>query len=177
MDPAAEVFTANTTLYAQWTIQSYTVSYVMNGGPEGVPPTRETVQYQSKVTRPDLTERGDYRLVGWFKEPECINEWNFDTDLMGGADMVLYGKWEQVKFAICFDATGGISDGTWEGSNVMTEANGILAPESILSDPVREGYVFTGWYTSPSGGTKVNPATHVFTEDTTIYAQWKKAAC
>ncbi len=41
--------------------------------------------------------------------------------------------------------------------------------------PVRTGYTFAGWYTQPSGGTKVTADT-VFTQDTTVYAQWKSGA-
>ncbi len=41
--------------------------------------------------------------------------------------------------------------------------------------PVKAGYTFAGWYTKASGGTKVTSNT-VFTEDTTIYAQWKTAS-
>lgn len=151
----------------------YTVTFDLNGGPDTItPPDSQTVQYQSKVTRPDLTEQGDYRLAGWFRELECINEWNFDNDLMGGADMTLYGKWEQVKFHISFIGNGGFSEDGWESWESRTEPNGILAPENIKPDPEWEGYVFTGWWTSQTGGTQVDLATQVFTEDTTLYAQW-----
>ncbi len=37
VDPATEVFTADTILYAQWTILSYTVTFDLNGGPDTAP--------------------------------------------------------------------------------------------------------------------------------------------
>lgn len=40
--------------------------------------------------------------------------------------------------------------------------------------PKRPGYVFMGWYTESTGGEQITADT-VFTENTTIYAQWKRA--
>ena len=39
--------------------------------------------------------------------------------------------------------------------------------------PTRSGYTFLGWYTSQSGGSKVNSSTKI-TGNTTIYAHWSK---
>lgn len=62
----------------------------------------------------------------------------------------------------------------WDGSSqpitLETGTDGQLTGSA--ADPSREGYVFNGWYTSPSGGTRVDPAAQVFTANTTLYAQW-----
>ena len=42
-----------------------------------------------------------------------------------------------------------------------------------LPTPTRTGYTFTGWYTEPTGGSKVDSTTKL-TKSTTLYAQWKK---
>ena len=66
---------------------------------------------------------------------------------------------------IVFDANGGtISD----SRTMTTDSNGKL---SSLPTPTRTGYTFTGWYTAPTGGTRITTDT-VFTQDTTVYAQW-----
>lgn len=44
-----------------------------------------------------------------------------------------------------------------------------------LPTPVRDGYEFSGWYTSASGGTRVTTDT-VFSGNTTVYAQWTKVS-
>ncbi|MBP5734230.1 MAG: InlB B-repeat-containing protein [Candidatus Methanomethylophilaceae archaeon] len=41
-------------------------------------------------------------------------------------------------------------------------------------DPVREGYLFDGWFTEPDGGKEVTTDTQ-FTSDTKLYAHWDKA--
>ena len=41
-----------------------------------------------------------------------------------------------------------------------------------LPTPTRSGYIFRGWYTSPTGGTKISNTTSVPLGNTTYYAQW-----
>ena len=39
--------------------------------------------YGSKIEFiPPEPEREGYTFGGWYKEPECINEWNFETDVL-----------------------------------------------------------------------------------------------
>ena len=65
---------------------------------------------------------------------------------------------------VTFDANGGsVSTRT-----VTTNADGRL---SGMPEPTRAGYLFKGWYTAASGGTKVTTNT-VFKQNTTVYAHW-----
>lgn len=66
---------------------------------------------------------------------------------------------------ITFNATGGTVSPTF----AKTDKNGRI---SNLPTPVRSGHTFVDWYTTADGDTKVS-ADMVYTEDTTIYAQWK----
>ena len=47
------------------------------------------------------------------------------------------------------------------------------APLGSLQTPVREGYTFLGWYTSPTGGQQAT-ATVKVQSDMTLYARWEK---
>lgn len=54
---------------------------------------------------PPEPKREGYKFGGWYKEPECLNEWNFDTDMTGKEIVIgrnvydaydgiyLYAKW------------------------------------------------------------------------------------
>jgi uncharacterized repeat protein (TIGR02543 family) len=53
-------------------------------------------------------------------------------------------------------------------TTVATDADGRLAS---LPTPKRAGYDFSGWFTAATGGTQVTTS-KVFSENTTIYAQW-----
>lgn len=50
---------------------------------------------------PPVPTRDEYEFVGWFVEEECINEWNFDLNLVNISDEIqeirLYAKWHKVK--------------------------------------------------------------------------------
>lgn len=61
--------------------------------------------YGTKITYiPEDPTREGYVFVGWYKEPECITPWNFDTDTLPEAkyndaqeelyqETILYAKW------------------------------------------------------------------------------------
>lgn len=65
---------------------------------------------------------------------------------------------------ISFNANDGYDD----TSTMTTNENGKL---SSLPTPTRNGYIFDGWYTAASGGSKIT-TDHIFTSNTTIYAHW-----
>ncbi len=54
-------------------------------------------------------------------------------------------------------------------TNAYVSADGTAAS---LPTPTLEGHAFLGWYTAKSGGTKIS-GSYKFTENCTIYAQWK----
>ena len=166
------VVTGNIEIEAKFEVCEYTVTFDLNGPPAGVTqPASQPVKYQYQVSRPAISEPDGYRLLGWYKEAGCINEWDFDTDTMGGADMTLYAKWQQVKFKITFDPNGGTGGGT-----VQTDTGGKLASGSIPANPAGDAAKkFLGWYDAQTGGTQIDPATHTFTVNTTLYARWSYA--
>ena len=57
---------------------------------------------------PPVPQREGYEFIGWYKEPECINEWNFDNDIVPAKiynsdneyqyqETILYAKWEKIR--------------------------------------------------------------------------------
>jgi uncharacterized repeat protein (TIGR02543 family) len=75
----------------------------------------------------------------------------------------LYLQWIPT-YTVTFDANGGTAD---------TESGtiGVSKTLAYLPTPVREGYIFDGWFTEETGGTQVTTNT-VFNTNATIYAQW-----
>lgn len=70
-----------------------------------------------------------------------------------------------IGYLITFNANGG----TCDTESIHTNVKGLL---SELPVPTRGGYTFLGWFTAASGGEQVTADT-AFTEDMTVYAQWK----
>lgn len=80
------------------------------------------------------------------------------------SDPCAYGGSTTTGYTVTFNATGG----SVTPATGTTGADGKL---STLPTPTRSDYSFKGWYTAASGGTQVTTDT-VFTQNTTIYAQW-----
>jgi uncharacterized delta-60 repeat protein/uncharacterized repeat protein (TIGR02543 family) len=69
---------------------------------------------------------------------------------------------------VTYDSQGGstVTDG-----DTTTTTGGSIS--TLPTDPTRDGYTFTGWYTAASGGTQITAgAAHGQTSDFTLYAQW-----
>jgi len=70
-------------------------------------------------------------------------------------------------FTVHFDTDG--------GSHV--ESIKVMHGDLIsVEDPVKEGYLFTGWYTDRDCTAQWNPESDQVTDSMTLYAGWKKAA-
>lgn len=93
------------------------------------------------------------------------SEYQFIADT-GYVKSVVNGT--KLVFERSFTITFVYCDGTTGDTTAVTGAGGRLAD---LPVPTRSGYTFNGWYTEQSDGTAVTTDT-VFTQDTTIYAQW-----
>jgi uncharacterized repeat protein (TIGR02543 family) len=68
----------------------YAVNFNTNGG---TAVSSIYAKQNSAITAPANPTKTDYTFQGWYKEPECINEWNFSTDTVTG-DITLYAKWK-----------------------------------------------------------------------------------
>ncbi len=75
---------------------------------------------------------------------------------------------ETEKFSITFDTQGG---GTIQSQTVEKGKN-VVKP----ADPVREGYIFKGWYKEATCTNEWNFATDTVTKAITLYAKWEKKA-
>lgn len=71
------------------------------------------------------------------------------------------------EYTITFDANGG----SVTPQTAVTEAGKI----SFLPTPLREGYLFDGWFTAAEDGDVVTTST-VFTADATVYAHWTEVS-
>jgi len=73
-------------------------------------------------------------------------------------------------FTVAFDHNNGTGDTTTETETA--EESWVFPP-----DPVKSGYLFSGWFTEAEGGTKIEPGTEFSGADhrniTTLYAHWE----
>jgi len=86
---ATDIVTSDTTLYAKWTINSYTITFNSNGGSAVA---SQTIEHGQKVTQPTPPTRTGFTFEGWFRENTHVNVWNFATDTVI-ANITLFAKW------------------------------------------------------------------------------------
>ena len=84
---------------------------------------------------------------------------------------------------VFYDPSGGWKDGDilyihsleiakTSSLNTTTATKSYGNTLSTLPTPTRTGYTFAGWYTAPTGGTKIATTTAVPSSNTTYYAHW-----
>ena len=69
----------------------YTVTFNSQGGSSVA---SQTVVPFKKAIQPSPPTRAKHKFVGWYKEPACVNVWNFATDVVPYYT-TLYAKWSK----------------------------------------------------------------------------------
>ena len=151
-------------LYAKWNRTHCNVVFDLNY--EGSTPINAKALINQPVTLPDEPIRTGYTFVNWYTEKALTNIFNPTTTISD--DTTLYAKFNintyQVSFNIGEDATG-------EYPNQTIEYNGkVTAPRT---NPKKEDYSFTGWYTDEACTTKYSFSSSVVS-NLTLYAGWEE---
>jgi uncharacterized repeat protein (TIGR02543 family) len=150
------------TVYAYWiteVVPLYTVTFNTAGGSVFVP---QTVIAGSQINRPAHPAKTGFSFEEWYNAPSAAGGSVVIWPLTVNGDMTVYAHWI-TQFTVSFNTQGGSSV-----DPVRVNAGRTL---ERLADPVREGYVFKGWYTAGVGGASVSwPIT--VNEDRTVFAQW-----
>jgi uncharacterized repeat protein (TIGR02543 family) len=81
--------TAYTTLYAKWTINTYTVTFNSNGGPAIA---SQSIVYSNKVGKPADPTKAGYKFGGWYTDQFPFKTvFDFTKPLTG--NVTLYARW------------------------------------------------------------------------------------
>ena len=148
----------NVTFKADFTPVQYTVTYDSNGGTSVEDPSGAVFTYniESTHTLPSVTRQG-YKFVGWLPEPAQDSNWVTTKKYTPGesfegmhGNVTLIAQWESSTYTLKLelDATESIPGG-------ITEYNYAYSQTLTLNNPVKTGYVFTGWrvVSAPDAGT------------------------
>lgn len=160
---------SNMTLYGGWEIYvppvppELNITFVPNNGEES---TIIIVMTGEFIPRPEVPVREGYRFVTWYTDAECTLPWNFEVD-RPSYHMTLYGGWtEIIKYTVTFKPNNGTAD-----SYVTVDEGQTVPPPAT---PVREGYVFIGWYTDEECTVPWNLDIDIPRSNLTLYGGWEK---
>ncbi len=141
---------------------SYTVSFDSNG--HGTAPESQYVEDGSKAAEPEEPAETGYTFGGWFRDSECTDEWDFDTDTVT-ENITLYAKWTKEKYTVSFDMQG-------HGTNIDKEAVEYGSSAAEPAEPAETGYIFGGWFRDSECTDAWDFDTDTVTKDITLYAKW-----
>ena len=152
---------------AHFAINKVTLTYEVGEG-TGTVPASVTVNHGGKV----VLAKAD----GLSKENSVFVGWKIgDTTYKVGDEVTLNenttatAQWKPVEHKVMFDLAKGAIDGKTVKDPVQVEHGKTVG---TVADPMREGYVFTGW---KAGETSFDPASTPVNSDVTLVAQWEKA--
>ncbi len=162
------------TLYAQWTADTYTVTYDGNGFTGGAEPSDQTKTHGVDLT---LSDKGTLVRTGY-----TFVEWNTASDGSGtsyaesasytnNANLDLFAIWTADTYTVTFEGNG--STGGTDPAD-QTKTYGVDLTLSDQGTLVKTGYTFSGWNTAADGSGTAHAAggTYSAEEGATLYAQW-----
>lgn len=163
------------TLYAQWRLQGYDISYVLKGGIQNS--KNPTVYYiNSKTIKLKAPTKEGYRFLGWYTDAKYKNK---ITKIQKGTqkDFTLYAKWQANQYQVVY-AGNGATSGTMKGKTSCVYNKKYKVQANKFK---RANYLFTGWNTEADGSGITVKAGGNFKNLTTqnnktvkLYAQWEK---
>ena len=172
------------TFDAVW-IKKVTITFDPGLGGSVSPKTQEVLCGRSYGTLPTPTKsRVGYTVTfkGWFTASSGGNKVEETTTVTNESDHTLYAQWEETanSYTVTVDACGGEitfpNNSTWgtsidKGTGFRSIAYGL--PYDLPTTVTKSGYTFLGWYTSETGGSKVESFDKMRTAyDHTLYAHW-----
>jgi len=161
-------FKGSSTLYAQWSINAYTISFNTNGGSGAMAPQTENYNVSANLSTNTFTLSG-YTFSGWNTAADGSGTSFADAQLFTfTSSALLYAQWSINTYTVTFVANGGSGTMAPQTENYDVSAN--LSTNTFS----RGGYTFSGWNTAADGsGTSYADAQLVtFTVSATLYAQW-----
>jgi len=167
-------------LYARWTPNTYTVTFVDND--HGNAPAGITVTFDANYgTLPNLTEPG-FMFLGWYLEDDgndLGDEITAETQVKIADNHVLYAHWVGVTQTVTYDFNyPGVLPGASDTEvRVIPGGQKYGYIEGALPDELPEqdlpGYTPEGWWTQRTGGTEKFFDSPLDPTVNTLYARWK----
>lgn len=153
--------TQNTTVYAHWTANIYTVTFDSAGGSAV---ESQQVAYGSTATEPEDPTRSSYTFVGWLLNGA---RFSFTTPITDNITLVADWSYNQPpveRHTVTFDPANG--EDTWT-STVVDGGN------VSMTVPVWEGHIFDGWF--DADGVEYTEDTPI-DGDVSLTAKWRTTA-
>ena len=156
---STDIVNDDITLYAKWEPVTYTLTYNTDGGTSC---SNKSIKYGETYGTLCSTSKNGHTFLGWYDE----NNNQVTSSTIMTKDTTLTAKWSLKQYTLTYNNNGG--SGCTSKTISHNQAFGTLCTPSHLT------LLFDGWYTSPTGGTKITENSTA-TSDLTIFAHYKNA--
>jgi uncharacterized repeat protein (TIGR02543 family) len=154
--------TSDIVLHAHWEERELvTITFRAYGG-SVTEPTRELTAGTAIGTLPFASYPG-HSFVGWYTQALGSGEHVTPTSVFE-ENTTLYAFWQKLPaLTLTLDSQDGQTPTIREVDS--------YSPVGFLTTPIRDGYLFDGWYSQAEGGSLVE-SDFIVTETVTLYAHW-----
>ena len=152
--------TGDVTVYAQWSIITYTVTFVTDGSAVAAKTYKITDETISLAD--DKSEKTGYSFLGWYKGEEKV------TEIKTGSheNYILEAKWLANVYSVEYVLDGGVN----ASANVASYTYGVGL---VLAEATKAGYEFVAWYDNAEfTGTAVAAISATQTGAVKLYAKF-----
>lgn len=154
---------ADTTIYAGWTAQGAIITYDYNYADAPVA-QRVSVSTCEPITQPSAPERAGFTFVGWYTTSSGTTAFLFENGIE--KNTTVFAKWSENVARVTFNYN---YDGAPENTYASVDFGDSVAE---ISTPVRDRYLFDGWYEDKECTVKFDFNTKL-NSSLTLYAGWK----
>lgn len=177
--------TANATYTAEYTTNTYTVTYVKGTGIATISKTSETVSWGANATGCTATVTTGYTFDGWYNGATCVSTSLTYAPTAVKSNLTLTAKANINSYTVSpsayyrttdgtGDYTAGTTGGTVSGGGSVNHGGSITVTASAAA-----GYKFDGWYSAgASGGTLLSSSASYaisgVTASMTVYARFTR---
>ena len=158
--------TVDTTLYAHWEANTYTVTF--NGNKGITSESSKVFTYDQTYENIPTATRTGYTFDGWFTDIEVGEKIQSGDTVKITTNQILYAHWTAITITVTFNGMGCEYLSQEEKEVTFDEAYGDLPTTT------RTGYKFLGWFTEENDGQEIRSDTieNITEVNQMLYAHW-----
>lgn len=180
VDGASYSPNATITLTAQWSANTYTITYNGNGSDSGTVTSAGTFTFGNSysIAGKGTMAKTGYDFAGWTTAANGSGTLyangsdsiaSSTATYSAAANLSLYAKWTAQVYTITYDVNGATSGTPSKSSDSFTFGGNALTLPTIGS-MIRSNYTFGGWSETNNGSAVISPYSP--TQTRTLYAVW-----
>lgn len=125
------------TLYAKFTVTTYNIDYILDGGSNQTNPNTYTIKNKDSILLSNA-EKEHYIFEGWYMESSFTTP--FTSAQLNYTNVTVYAKFTPINYTITYHLPEGFNN-----SNNLTSYN-IETETFNLKPAIKPGYEFINWY-------------------------------